>query len=231
MPIGSLPEFMVNGGAPADCNVYIDPLMQVDLTGCAAVAASSQNQGGKIIIHAYISGYSLSYCPQKDNQVSVKKGNPVFPYSDSDGWVFNYNSGSLNGPIVTIPTQQLLFIQVSFLTVRMDFYSDNYPLNSQLLYSSSHIFTDVSQFNTAVPLSQTTTYNSHYFELPDVTYYLYGLSSFSFKKAITSVFSVDIQLSKNSFTANNLYDSIGGVIISGDMFIKNIEQICNAKSN
>lgn len=51
--------FLVKGGINEDCDVYVSPLMQVDGTGCTPVPANSQYTGGKIIIHAYVSGFSV----------------------------------------------------------------------------------------------------------------------------------------------------------------------------
>lgn len=54
-PVGT--AFLNNGGAPKDCNIYVDPLLQVDLQGCESVPANGIYKGGKPIIHAYISGF------------------------------------------------------------------------------------------------------------------------------------------------------------------------------
>lgn len=54
-PVGT--AFLANGGAPQDCNIFIDPLLQVDLQGCQPVPVSDMYTGGKPIVHAYISGF------------------------------------------------------------------------------------------------------------------------------------------------------------------------------
>lgn len=116
------------------------------------MAASSQYIGGKPIIHAYISGFSLS---KTASTVSVSKGNTINPYSESD-WEIVFSSEPPNGPKVTIPSESkgLTLIQISFVFVRMDAYASGYPWNSQLQYSSSHIFTVVNNYNTHVNLLQ-----------------------------------------------------------------------------
>ena len=85
-PIGL--EFLSYGGISGDCDIYVSPLMQVDLTNCLPVAASSQYTGGKPIIHAYISGFNskVNQFSHSISEVSVLKGNPNDTFSDSTGW-------------------------------------------------------------------------------------------------------------------------------------------------
>lgn len=78
--------FMAMGGITADCDIYMDPLMQVDLQNCKPLPVNGQYEGGKIIIHAYITGFSLLYQQGSPNKISVSKGSSQDPKSDSKGW-------------------------------------------------------------------------------------------------------------------------------------------------
>lgn len=145
-----------------------------------------------------------------------------------------YSSTLPNGPKVNIPasTTGLTYIQLSFLFVRMDYYSPNYPLNSKLQYSSSHVFTEASHYNREVALSQgdKSNYNQHLFALPDSPYLLYGLTAFTFNSQTnSSLFSVMVNMAKNSYWIISPSNSVQAVTISADMFIKNVMQICSAK--
>jgi len=114
----------------------------------------------------------------------------------------------------------------------MDYYALNYPLNSQLQYSSSHVFTTVTQYNNEVALSKgdKSSYNQYYFSLPDATYLIYGLSAFSFNSQTNStLISVMVNMAKDNYWVISPSNSVQGVTISADMFIKNVMQLCNAK--
>jgi len=167
--------------------------------------------------------------------VSVSKGSSNSDrFSDSDGWSIYYSSVTPNGPEVSIPYQQnkLTWIQISFVFVRMDYFAVNYPLNSQLQYSSSHIFTSVNTFNTPIPFSRgaTNQYNQNYFLLPDNKYSIYGLTSFSLNNyTAAATFSLFVSVDRSSATINTVGNSVSNVIISGDIFIKNVEKLCNSK--
>ena len=86
VPVDSVGSaFLANGGAPKDCNIYIDPLLQVDLQGCQPVPASGIYTGGKPIIHAYISGFEGTFANDTLPTIDVKKGTNSQFHSDS-GW-------------------------------------------------------------------------------------------------------------------------------------------------
>ena len=53
--IGS--AFVMQGGVTGDCDIYVHSLFQADLQNCEPVPASGQYKGGKIIVHAYITGF------------------------------------------------------------------------------------------------------------------------------------------------------------------------------
>lgn len=78
--------FIAMGGITADCDIYMDPLMQVDLQNCKPRPVNGQYEGGKIIIHAYITGFSLLHRQGNSNQISVSKGSSQDQKSDSTGW-------------------------------------------------------------------------------------------------------------------------------------------------
>jgi hypothetical protein len=141
------------GGLTGDCDIYVDPLMQVDLANCAAVPANGQYQGGKVVIHAYISGFSLLGVTNLSKTVSVSKGSSQYINSDSLGWEIVYSSTYPNGPKVTV-SPSLSYLQLSFLYVRMDYYALQYPLNSNLKFTSSHVFTRIEHYDTEVALSK-----------------------------------------------------------------------------
>ncbi len=135
---------------------------------------------------------------------------------------------------MTIPASSggLTYIQISFLFVRMDFYANGYPMNSKLQYSSSHVFTAVTEYNNEVALTKgdSNSYNQHFFQLPDATYLLYGLSAFTFNTLTNStLFSVMVNMAKNSYWVVSPSNSVRAVTISADMFIKNVMTLCNAK--
>lgn len=116
----------------------------------------------------------------------------------------------------------------------MDAYALGYPWNSQLQYSSSHIFTSVNKYNAHVNLLQgdSNNYNQNYFLLPDTTYLLYGLSAFSLNKLSSSpLYSVMINLDRSGYWIVSPLNSVQGVVLSGDVFIKNVMNLCNAKLN
>lgn len=114
----------------------------------------------------------------------------------------------------------------------MDYYARKYPLNSQLQYSSSHVFTVVSQYNREVVLEkgEAGSYNQNYFSLPDSSYLLYGVSAFTLNSQTnSSLFSLMVNMGKNSYWAISPSSSVQAVTLSADIFIKNIMQLCNAK--
>ena len=114
----------------------------------------------------------------------------------------------------------------------MDFYVKNYPLDSKLQYSSSHVFTEATQYNIEVVLSRgdSNNYNQNFYALPDAPYLLYGLSAFSFNSQTnSSLYSVMVNMAKNSYWVITPSNSVQEVTLSADMFIKNVMQLCNAK--
>lgn len=154
--------------------------------------------------------------------------------SDSEGWSIFYSSMTPNGPEVTIPylPSQLIWVQVSFLFVRMDAYARDYPLNSQLQYSSSHIFTPVTRFNSPLQLSKTSQFNQNYYRLPDNTHSFYGLSGFNLNTlSSNNLVSVFVSLERDYISVNTAGSGLSSVIVSGDIFIKNVDKLCDAKTN
>ena len=72
------------GGATGDCDIYVDPLFQADLQNCEAVPANGQYKGGKIIIHAYISGFQSNFSSGVTNVQTIKAGTGGSPNPQSD---------------------------------------------------------------------------------------------------------------------------------------------------
>ena len=73
-------------------------------------------------------------------------------------------------------------------------------------------------------------YNQNFYALPDTPYLLYGLSSFNFNSQTnSSLYSVMVNMAKNSYWIISPSNSVQSVTLSADMFIKNVMQICNAK--
>ena len=81
-PTGS--AFLALGGDIGDCDMFVDPLLQLDIPHCLAIPANGQYIGGKPIIHAYITGFSANAVSYPNGpSVSVWKGNNTNKYSDS----------------------------------------------------------------------------------------------------------------------------------------------------
>lgn len=68
------------------CQMYVDPLLVIDLAGCSDVTAATGADGGTTIIHAYIMGFQWNPARSNTNflAASVLKGDGVVtPESDS----------------------------------------------------------------------------------------------------------------------------------------------------
>jgi hypothetical protein len=115
----------------------------------------------------------------------------------------------------------------------MDYYEKGYPMNSQLQYSSSHVYTEVGEYNNYVQLKQGNQngFNQNYFHLPDATYLLYGLSAFTLnQQSSTPLFSIILNLDISGYSVITPANSVQNVIISADLFIKNIMNLCDSQS-
>ena len=235
-PVGL--AFLVQGGATGDCNIYIDPLFQADLQNCEAVPAKGENQGGKIILHSYISGFRSDFSTGT-SQVEVSKadiGVGTNPKSDSEGWEVVFGDPAVPtsppyGPKVKVPGGNLVQLQISFVYTRMDFYAPHYPLNSELQYSSSHIFESVGtsiNLKTKLERGGVNDFNQNYFLLPEATYLIYGLSSFTTDAGASPIdpLSITLNLDKEHYWCNIPYSNVQGVIISADLFVQNVMQLC-----
>lgn len=106
----------------------------------------------------------------------------------------------------------------------MDFYAPHYPLNSQLQYSSSHLYFLVSTYNTAVPLAtgQLSEYNQNWVLLPDGVYAIYGLTGFTINTAMPGDYEIRVAVGKSDYFVTVPNSNINNVYISGDFFIKNV---------
>jgi hypothetical protein len=219
--------------------MYIDPSLTVNLQTCNnAVAANGETTGGTPIIHAYVMGFQWN--PSKSTTVflgaSVLNGNggAPNPTSDSQGWTIGYTQGAATGPQVTINNYggALEWIKIGFVYSRLDEAATDYPLNSDLLYSSSYIYTQVINFNVTVPLDPGASgqFNSHYTRLPDARYAIYGLSAFTLPYGnTTSCTQLYVNATLNSissYTVTTPNIAPTNVFFSADIFTVNVDVLC-----
>ena len=110
------------------------------------------------------------------------------------------------------------------------------PFISALSYSSSYVFTKVSSFNTAVPITQglnsnKKAYNQRYMRLPDARYAIYGLTGFSFPKNKNSTCSSTIWVNStlnnvNTYTISTPNSNPTDFWFSADIFTVNVFTLC-----
>jgi hypothetical protein len=172
-------------------------------------------------------------------------------------WHITFKNGVPVGPTVYISAQggALQYLKVAFVYSVMDTYfkpaqTSNYPsvyekktltpFISALSYSSSYVFTKVSAFNTAVPITQGLTakktgagltYNQHYMRLPDARYAIYGLTGFSFPRNKNTSCSSNIGVSAvlnniNTYTITTSNSNPSDFWFSADIFTVNVLTLC-----
>lgn len=107
-----------------------------------------------------------------------------------------------------------------------------YPYTN-LLYSSSYLYTTVTTFNTpivAVNLASST-YNKYYYHLPDTRYAIYGVTKFSLpKNANTSCSTILINATLNnidSYTITTPNINPSEFVFQADIFTKTLTTLCN----
>ena len=144
------------------------------------------------------------------------------------------------------PDSAVNYIKVAFVHSRFDYQLTDaaagaglgtYPSQSNMLYSSSYVFTEVTTLNTAVSItagvitSVTGTdlnFNRRYYHLPDTRYAIYGLTNFEFPTS-TSCTNIKIDATLNSidlFTISTLNTGVTNLFFVADIFTKNIDALC-----
>jgi len=111
---------------------------------------------------------------------------------------------------------------------------------SALSYSSSYVFTRVSSFNTAVPITQGLNsrntgaginFNQHYMRLPDARYAIYGLTGFSFPRNRNSTCASTLWVNStlnniNTYTISTPNPNPSEFWFSADIFTVNVFTLC-----
>jgi hypothetical protein len=113
--------------------------------------------------------------------------------------------------------------------------SGTYPAGSNLLYSSSYIYSNVTTFNTPVPidhgtLGSPTAFNQLYYHLPDARYAVYGITWFILPKNTNTSCST-ILLNGTLSTGDTLTvttpNSNPTAFFVADIFTVNLNVLCN----
>ena len=128
------------------------------------------------------------------------------------------------------------YIKVAFVMSRFDSAAAaanpvTYPATN-LLYSSSYIYTPVTTFNSPVVLVQGTTSNLYYYHLPDTRYAIYGISRFSIpRNTNTSCSTILINSTLNnidSYTITTPNVNPSNFFFQADIFTKSLSSLCNS---
>lgn len=172
------------------------------------------------------------------------------PASDEQTWDLLFAGPS--GPQVRINsfTSALEYVKIAFVLSRYDKlytgayvptgtteWTGNYHVvngYSTHLFSASYIYEKVGTFNQTVNIQQTaaaTTGNHFYYKLPDARYSIFGLTSFELPTSATygcgSSIWINATLNNiNSYTVNTPNTGPLNVIVSGDIFTRNIYELC-----
>ena len=254
--IGAAYQVSPNGGGR--CEIFEDPnIVHDEANACEGTAVDSTGAtGGAHIVHAYIMGFR--YNPAQSTTRHLIAG--VLPAYPADfqtmettdtgaalGVVTIDYTAVLSGPQVsfTNPDSAITFIKIAFVHSRFDMaLSDvivgaglgTYPSQSNMIYSSSYIFTSVGTTNSAVSITQgaavATEFNQKYYHLPDTRYAIYGLTGFEFPtgtscttiKINATLDNIDTYTVTTPNTATNLF-------FVADIFTKNIDQLCQPGNN
>lgn len=208
----------------------------------------------------HLGGYGFLFNPAAFDSTAAEAyttgaGLTADPGADVTGPNIVYQTATPAGPVVYVGNQNgaLQYIKLAFVYSVMDSAykptqspTTHYPTvyhedlvnqkSSALSYSSSYVFTKVSKFNVAVPITQgdttkTTDYNQHYMTLPDARYAIYGLTGFSFPKNKNSLCSSTIWVNStldniNTYTISTPNPNPTDFWFSADIFVKNIFEIC-----
>ena len=220
--------------------------------------------GGMHIVHAYIMGFrfnpAIQTTPDSYLYAGVLPGgqypadpdsyeftdDPTAPFGTVN-IVYNANPapppGTPVGPQVSFynPGLAVTFIKVAFVHSRFDYARTLpaavplYPAGSNMLYSSSYVFTDVTQFNTAVAITRggTGQFSQFYHHLPDARYAIYGLTTFDLPQgAGCTTILVNATLdSIDAFTVTTPNLNPANMFFVADIFTKNIDQLCQPGNN
>ena len=128
------------------------------------------------------------------------------------------------------------YIKVAFVLSRFDSAAAaanpvTYPATN-LLYSSSYIYTPVTTFNSPVVLVKGTASNLYYYRLPDTRYAIYGISRFSIpKNTNTSCSTILINSTLNnidSYTITTPNINPSNFFFQADIFTKSLSSLCNS---
>jgi hypothetical protein len=111
-----------------------------------------------------------------------------------------------------------------------------YPAGSNLLYSSSYVYTPVTTFNTPVPIDQgssgsPTSFNQFYYQLPDARYAIYGITWFILpKNTNTSCSTILINGTLNGGNTLTITtpNSNPTAFFVADIFTVNLGALCNS---
>ena len=163
--------------------------------------------------------------------------------------VFDISDGAATdpkGPRVAFynPDTALTFIKVAFVYSRHDYFltiaagGPTYPSGSNMLYSSSYVFTNVTTFNTAVAITRgtagsTTEFSQYYYHLPDARYAIYGITNFDIPQGTgCSTLKVNATLdSIDAYTVTTPNANPANMFFVADIFTKNIDQLCQPGNN
>ena len=247
------------GGAA--CRIYDDPTYTHDPTSGACDAAAvdtAGTAGGAAIIHAYIMGfrYNAQQSTTRYLAAGVLPDYPVVPNTMESPNLAPAIAGSItitdnvgattnpSGPHVAFynPDAALTYIKVAFVYSRLDYFltiaggGSTYPAGSNMLYSSSYVFTNVTTFNTAVAITRATTtteFNRFYYHLPDTRYAIYGITNFDIPQgAGCTTIKVNATLdSIDAFTVTTPNANPANMFFVADIFTKNIDQLCQPGNN
>ena len=265
LPIDTVGAAYLANPTVNNCQTFIDPNMQHDLNAgtCSGAAVNTAgNNGGVHIVHAYIMGfrYNAQMSTTSYLYAGVLPNYPANPanmqFADlnvggtAGGVTISYalGAGVPKGPNVAFynPNLAITYIKVAFVHSRVDWHltaaggapTATYPSGSVMLYSSSYVFTSVSEFNVPVAINRgtwgsTTLFNQNYYHLPDTRYAIYGLTNFDIPQGSgCSTIKVNATLdSIDAFTITTPNANPANMFFVADIFTKNIDQLCQPGNN
>ena len=265
LPIDQVGAAYLNNPTVGNCQTFIDPNMQHDLNAgtCSGAAVNTAgNNGGIHVVHAYVMGfrYNAQMSTTSYLYAGVIPDYPVNPanmqFADATaggavgGVTIDYalGAGVPKGPRVAFynPNLAITFIKVAFVHSRLDFHltaagaapTATYPSGSVMLYSSSYVFTSVSEFNVPVAINRgtwasATEFNQLYYHLPDTRYAIYGITNFDIPQGSgCATIKVNATLdSIDAFTITTPNANPANVFFVADIFTRNIDQLCQPGNN
>ena len=241
---------------PSNCQIYSDPNYNFVNGSCVptVLATADGASGGDNILHAYIMGFMWNPAVTTTRYLyagAISTGTNNFPFASSTEAKAAEDSAGINfaatpyGPLVYLhnPDSALVYMKMAFVISRFDNekIDTGYPSTispndpSELLYSSSYIFTQVTSFNTAIAAVNKATigtieYNNYYYHLVDTRYAIYGITSFELPKDNTtscSTILINATLDNiDTFTVTTPNDNPTNVFFAADIFTKNTDTLC-----